>query len=111
MRIFGGYQIHTLKCCEHFGNILQFKMGKKVKETQLTKFVWKRNPQYDLELLAQVECKNPFAFKKDKPIWEDIAKTLQEGNLKMKVTERSCRDRTKDLLKNHRKDELESVKA
>lgn len=75
---------------------------------ELVRFVWKRNSMYDIELLLEVQSKNPFAFHNQKPVWNDIAKTLQVGDLKMKVTERSCRDRIVELLKMHRQNERQS---
>ena len=75
------------------------------------RFSWKRNPQYDLMLLTEVESQNPFAFKRPKPIWDEIATTLQESNLQMKVTGRSCKDRALDLIVMHRRDELQSSRA
>lgn len=62
-------------------------------------------------LLEEVQTKNPFAFKNQKSVWADIAKVLAEGPLKMKVTDRSCRERVTELLKIHRRDELDSVRA
>lgn len=81
-----------------------FKAKRKT-ENQLIRFVWSRNIQYDFYLLLETEAKNPFSFKNQKPVWEEISKILKESDLKMKVTDRSCRDRVNDLLKKHRKEE------
>ena len=75
------------------------------------RFSWKRNPKFDILLLQEVESKNPFAFGKPKPIWEDIAVSLQNSDFKLKVTARSCRERTSDLLESFRKDEIASSRA
>lgn len=80
-----------------------------VETDKSSRFVWKRNIKYDLQLLHEVNSKNPFAFNNQKPVWMDVAKSLQEGHLKMKVTDRSCRERVTELLKKHRKDELISI--
>lgn len=42
-------------------------------------------------LLMEVQSKNPFAFKNQKPVWNEIAKTLQNSTLQMKVTNQSCK--------------------
>lgn len=104
--------------CEQkkFYKILAFisacvKMGKTKSEDELLRFVWKRNLKYDLQLLCEVESQNPYASDKPKEVWTLIAKILREGALKMKVTERSCRERVNELLKNHRKNELKSLQA
>lgn len=87
-------------------------MGSKQKEeSELTKFVWKRNPTYDMSLLYETESRNPFAFNNQKPKWVEIAKVLQDGPLKMKVTDRSCRERVTELLKVHRKEENDRSRA
>lgn len=80
-------------------------------QNQLSRFVWKRNIKYDLSLLSEVNSRNPFAFNNQKPVWCDVAKALQEGDLTMKVTDRSCRERVAELLKNHRKNELTSIRT
>lgn len=80
-------------------------------EKELTKFVWKRNENYDITLLYETEARNPYAFSNQKPTWMQIAKVLQDGPLKMKVTDRSCRERVMELLKTHRKEESESSVA
>ena len=74
-------------------------------------FSWKRNPKSDILLLQEVESKNPFAFAKPKPIWEEIALSLQNSDLQLNVTDRSCRERTSDLLECFRKDEIQSARA
>lgn len=58
-----------------------------------------------MALLTEVETINPFAFKNQKQAWDEIAKNLQNSDLKMAVTERSCRDRMNMLLKDFKKDE------
>lgn len=63
---------------------------------------------YDVMLLSEVQSRNPSAFNNQKPVWVEIAKILQNGDLKMKVTGRSCRDRVMHLLKAHRKNEHQS---
>lgn len=83
----------------------------KTSEKELIRFVWKRNPRYDLILLGEVESKNPYAFNKQKGVWFEIANVLQNCALKMKVTDRSCRERVTELLKSHRKSELASVRT
>ena len=88
----------------HFQLKNMFKAKRKT-ENQLIRFVWSRNLQYDFYLLLETEAKNPFSFKNQKPVWEEISKILKESDLKMKVTDRSCRDRVNDLLKKHRKEE------
>lgn len=80
-------------------------------QTQSGRFIWKRNLKYDLSLLAEVNSRNPFAFNNQKPYWTDVASALQCGDLKMRVTERSCRERVAELLKNFRKDELASIRT
>lgn len=86
-------------------------MGKPKSDNELVRFLWRRNPKFDVMLLEQVQTKNPFAFKNQKQTWIEIAKVLQEGNLKMKVSDRSCRERVAELLKIHRKGERESARA
>lgn len=80
-------------------------MSKRKSEDKLVRFVWSRNCEFDYLLLTEVQARNPFAFKKPKQVWEDVAKALQLCKLKMKVTARSCRERIGDLLKKHRKEE------
>lgn len=80
-------------------------------ENNAGRFVWKRNIQFDLLLLAEVNSKNPYAFNNQKPYWMDVAKCLQDSQLKMKVTDRSCRERVDELLKSHRKNEDKSNRA
>ncbi|KAJ6642646.1 hypothetical protein Bhyg_07599 [Pseudolycoriella hygida] len=75
------------------------------------RFIWKRNVKYDLSLLAEVNSRNPFAFNNPKQIWMDVADTLKSGVLNMKVTGRSCRERTAELLKVFRKNELISIRT
>ncbi len=77
----------------------------KKSEDKLIRFVWSRRIDYDFLLLLEVQEKNPYSFKNSKPIWEEIAKNLRFGELKMKVTQRSCRDRVNELLKKFRKEE------
>lgn len=84
-------------------------MKNKKNDDQLVRFVWKRKPEYDLSLLLEVEKRNPYSFDKPKPIWEMVAKSLQK--LKMRVTERSCRDRVNELLKKHRKEEGQIIRS
>ncbi len=86
-------------------------MKNKKSDEELTRFVWKRNPRYDVTLLVEVEKRNPYSFHKPKPVWEMIAKTLREGSLKMRVTGRSCRERVNDLLKKHRKEEGKIIRS
>lgn len=86
-------------------------MKKRKSEDQLIRFVWSRKAEYDLFLLLEVQSRNPYSFKKPKAIWEDIAKTLRECELKMKVTERSCRERVVELLKKHRKEEGQIIRS
>lgn len=86
-------------------------MPKRKCDDELQKFVWKRNIQFDIMLLTEVEAKNPFAFKMQKKAWEEIAEHLQNCPLKMKVTHRSCRERMAELLKVHRGEESQSKKA
>lgn len=86
-------------------------MGKRKAEKELTRFVWKRNPQFDIELLTHVEAYNPFVFSNQKIMWHEVSHTLIEGPLKMNVSARSCRERVAELLKNHRKGELVSSRA
>lgn len=83
----------------------------KKSDGQLQRFSWKRKPEYDLSLLLEVQKRNPFSFDKPRPIWEMVAKSLREGTLKMKVTERSCRDRVNELLKNYRKEEGQIIRS
>lgn len=85
--------------------------GKRKAEEDLTKFVWKRNRRYDFELLSQVELFNPYACDNPKTIWTEVADTLKDGALQMKVTDRSCRERTTELIKIHRAGELQSIRA
>lgn len=86
-------------------------MTKRMNVAESGRFLWRRNVKFDIMLLGEVQTQNPFAFKIQKPVWVDIAKVLQEGPLKMQVTDRSCRDRVIDLLKTHRKEENESARA
>lgn len=86
-------------------------MGKRKADDELSRFVWKRNPQYDIALLYQVEAFNPFALTNQKTGWIDISNALKESELRMKVSDRSCRERVTELLKTHRKDELSSIRA
>lgn len=80
-------------------------MNKRKSEDELLRFVWKRNENYDISLLSEVESRNPYAFQNQKPVWVEVAEVLQEGPLKMKVSDRSCRERVSELLKTHRKDD------
>lgn len=80
-------------------------------QSQSSRFVWKRNVKYDLFLLSEVNSRNPFAFNNQKPVWIDVAEALQKCELKMKVTDRSCRERVAELLKNFRKNELTSIRT
>ncbi len=81
-------------------------MGKRKSDGELVKFVWKRNVEYDVSFLSEVETRNPYAFRNQKVVWEEVAKKLQGGSLNMKkVTFRSCRDRVTDLLKTRRQKE------
>lgn len=80
-------------------------------QSQSSRFVWKRNIKYDLFLLGEVNSRNPFAFNNQKPVWIDVAEVLQKCELKMKVTDRSCRERVAELLKNFRKNELTSIRT
>lgn len=84
---------------------------KRKSDDQLIRFMWNRNIEYDYFLLLEVQSRNPFCFKKPKPVWEDIAKTLRECELKMKVNPRNCRERVTELLKRHRKEEGEIIRS
>lgn len=86
-------------------------MGKRKADVELVKFVWKRNRNYDIMLLSEVQSRNPYAFKNSKSVWEEIASELQKGSLQMKVTFRSCRERVSELLKVHRLNERRSNAA
>lgn len=66
---------------------------------------------FDLLLLAEVNSKNHYAFNNQKPCWMDVAKCLQDSQLKMKVTDRSCLERVAELLKSHHKSEDKSNRA
>lgn len=83
-------------------------MGKRKCAENLVRFVWKRNPMYDVLLLSQVKSKNPYSFDNQKSVWTDIANVLQKGALKMKVTERSCRERVTHLLETYRQNDGQS---
>lgn len=87
------------------------KMNNKKKDDQLLRFVWKRKLEYDLSLLLEVQKRNPYSFHKPKPIWEMVSKSLREGTLKMRVTERGCRERVNELLKKHRKNESKIIRS
>lgn len=101
--------LHSFGCnCWFF---LHLTMGKRKSDSELVRFSWKRNKKYDFLLLSEVQSRNPFVFKNPKPVWDEIAKTLQENSLKMKVTFRSCRDRVNELLKMHRRNERRSNAA
>ncbi len=84
---------------------------KRKSEDQLIRFVWSRKIEYDHFLLLEVQTRNPFSFKKPKTVWEDVANTLQESELKMKVNSRNCRERVTELLKRHRKEEGEIIRS
>lgn len=84
------------------------KMGKRKADEELTRFVWKRNANYDISLLLEAF---PFAFNNQKPKWEEIAEALRDSSYQMNVTGRSCRERVTELLKNHRKNELSSIRS
>lgn len=87
-------------------------MSKRKPEDELTRFVWKRNPQYDITLLGQVEGFNPFAYKNQKPWWIEVAEAIREVDPRMGgVTDRNCRERTMELLRLHRKNELLSIRS
>lgn len=86
-------------------------MGKRKSDSELVRFSWKRNNNYDIMLLSEMQAKNPLAFKNSKPAWESIAMELQKCPLQMKVTHRSCRERVSDLIKMHRRKEHESKAA
>ena len=75
------------------------------------RFFWKRNIKYDLQLLSEVNSRNPYSLSNQKEIWQNVAKALQNSYLKMKVTGRSCRDRVTELLKNYHKDDYKSIRA
>lgn len=85
-------------------------MGKRKAEDELSRFVWKRKSEYDMNLLDQVQGYNPFAFNNQKRSWVEVAETLRE-DFHMKVTDRSCRERVSELLKSHRQNELSSIRA
>lgn len=87
------------------------KIKRRKKETELIRFVWSRRQEYDTAVLQETQARNPFPCKNQKLIWDDIAKTLQEGELKMKVTDRSCRERVSELLKKYRKDEAVIIRS
>lgn len=80
-------------------------MNRKKSDNELVRFVWSRKIEYDFLLLIEVHQRNPFSFKKSKPVWKDIAEALRNSELQMKVTDRSCRERVGELLKKHRKEE------
>lgn len=86
-------------------------MSRRKSEGELVRFVWSRNAEYDYLLLLEVKSRNPFSFKKQKSIWEDIANALQECELKMKVSPRSVRERVTELLKKHRKNEETIIRS
>lgn len=86
-------------------------MSKRKPEEELTRFSWKRNPQYDITLLGQVEGFNPFAYKNQKPWWVEVAEALREIDSRIKATDRNCRERTMELLRLHRRNELSSIRA
>ncbi len=86
-------------------------MGKRKSDDELEKFVWKRNIQFDIQLLTEVGQINPFASKNQRTGWENVAQCLQDGPIPMQVTSRSCRERVFDLLKWHRKGEILRVQT
>lgn len=86
-------------------------MGKRKCDNELVRFVWKRNVEYDVMLMSEVQERNPFAFKNVKPVWNEIAQALRNCSLQMKVTDRSCRERATELLKMHRQKERRSNAA
>lgn len=86
-------------------------MGKRKAENELTRFVWKRNPLFDINLLNEVELFNPYSHNNQKQLWEEVAQALFQSALNMKVTGRSCRERTSELLKIHRRGELASIRS
>lgn len=92
-------------------HLLSYEMGKRKSEDKLIRFVWSRNSAYDYFLLLEVQNRNPFSFKKPKQVWEDVAAVLRTSELKMKVTERSCRERVMELLKKHRKQEAKIIRS
>lgn len=80
-------------------------MGKRKADAELERFVWKRNIQYDINLLGEIEQFNPFASKNQKPAWEEVAMALRENPSMANVNARNCKERAADLLRNFRKDE------
>lgn len=86
-------------------------MSKKKSAKELVRFVWSRKIEYDLFLLLEVQDRNPYSFKKSKPVWEEVAESLRKCELKMRVTDRSCRERVAELLKKHRKDEIAIMRS
>lgn len=95
----------------NFALSLRKMSSKRKPDDELTRFVWKRNPQYDITLLGEVEGYNPFAHKNQKPMWIEVANSIREQDPRMKVNDRNCRERTMELLRLHRKNELSSVRA
>lgn len=86
-------------------------MGKRKAESELERFVWKRNIQYDIQLLTEIEQFNPFATKHQKPAWDEISLNLRDSPIAMNVTSRSCRERVTELLRQHRKGERLSIQT
>lgn len=84
-------------------------MGKRKADDELERFVWKRNIQYDINLLGEIEQYNPFASKNQKTVWEDVAVSLRENASMAHVSARNCRERAAELLRNFRKDERITV--
>lgn len=69
------------------------------------RFRWKRNVEYDIALLSETESFNPFVTKKNADVWKQVATKLKESQLKMPVTDRSCRERVQKLLEQFRQEE------
>ncbi|KAJ6646119.1 hypothetical protein Bhyg_01329 [Pseudolycoriella hygida] len=84
-------------------------MGKRKADDQLERCESNRCIRYDIQLLKEVEQFNPFAFKNQEPIWENIVEALRDSPIPMNVTSRSCRERVTELLQYYRKGEMLSI--
>lgn len=86
-------------------------MGKRKADDELERFVWKRNVQYDINLLCEIEQFNPYASRNQKPAWEEVATALKDNPSMVNVTARSCRERAEELLRKYRKDEQLTIRT
>jgi len=79
----------------------------------MARFHFKNDIKFDEALLSETVTTNPFSVPKlkAKPLWEAVAKSLQECQLKMEVSERGARERVTKLLTEFRKGEALSIKA